>query len=184
MSDAFDVGRIQLHLPSGAATIHGFIRGIDATPVPGEKTHSGHPVWMGGSWRLFEGLPPMRRRADVAPVVDLRYGLRGFDHYGFGWAGVTTSDVSAKAERLGWRLITRRQAAALLAELGYHIPPRHSSDGTPYVAAVLWDDQLDDLTWHVSEAVDGFRFTYERSVFVCRDAPEPLIAHAALPPAS
>jgi hypothetical protein len=138
---------------------------------------------MGGSWQLFEGLPPTGRPSAPDTAEDLRLDWCGFDHHGFSWAGVTTSDASAKAERLGWRVITRRQAAVLFTELGYYIPDRDQPDSRRYWSSALWKDQCDDLTWHVPERIDGHRFTSDRHVFVSRGAPKPLLAEAASPSA-
>lgn len=184
MSDSFEVGRLRLRLPTGAATIEGFVRGQHGIPVLGPGVSSRRPVWMGGAWTLFRGLPPTRSCFLSGTVVRLASEWRQFDSHGFSWAGVSTSDASAKAERLGWQLLTRCQAAALLTELGYQIPSRHGSHNQRYGESVLWTDQLDNLTWHIPEAVDGHRYVDERDVFVSRDAPQPLIARAALPPAS
>jgi hypothetical protein len=163
------IGKLSLHLPSGTAFIGGFTLAGDGSPEVGGVLLADAPVEMGGTLRLNKGLDPMRRSTTRGPVVDLRVEPPGFDRHGFDWAGLTTADAATRAADFGWRTVTRREAAKVLIATGYRIPPRRDQDGTPHFHTVLWEDQVDDLTWHVREAFDGTRFTYERCVFVCRD---------------
>lgn len=158
-----------LHLTSGRAAIHGFVIGTDGSPHCGGPAQRTLPVAMGGTMLLFEGLDPMRNSPNPGPVFDLRHEPPAFDSHGFDWAGRTTTDMYAKAASYGWRMLTRRQAAELLVALGYAIPPRRAPDGAAHFHSVLWDDQIDGLTWHVRESWEGFRFVYGRSVFVYRE---------------
>lgn len=163
-----EIGLMSLHLPTGHARITGTTPGDDATtPEIGPKTWERLPVAMGGSLLLFDGLDPTRNFTATGSIIDLRHQPPAFDNYGFNWAGRSTSDVAAKAGQYGWRVITRLDAAALLSERGYTIPPRRGPRAK--VHSVLWEDEIDDRTWYVPESSDGFRYVYVRNAFVARD---------------
>lgn len=168
-----EFGLMYLHLPTGDARIRGIVPGDDAvTPEIGPKMWDALPVALGGGMLLFEGLDPMRNSTTTGPVVDLRHEPPAFDSYGFDWAGRSTSDVAAKAAEYGWRVITRVDAAELLAERGFVVPARygqHAGTQPGWMHSVLWDDQVDDRTWYVPESSTGFRYVHTRSAFVARD---------------
>jgi len=148
------VGLLSLHLPTGATTISGFVRGDTGAPEFGSPTFRARPVAEGGRITLHEGLYP------------LRFEARGFDSHGFGWAGRAISDAQADAAALGWQVITRWQAAEVLAMAGYTVPARYDATGRPNFHTVLWDDQADNLTWHLREGHDRHRFKVGRVAFV------------------
>lgn len=158
-----------LHLPSGAAGIHGFVKGGGDIPETGGNLRRERSIRDGGSISLFEGLDPMRHSITAGPIFDLRTEPPGFDRYGFDWAQRSTSDVHGAAAQQGWEVISRREAAEILIRSGYVVPPRRETDGTPHFHSVLWLDQVDDLTWYVRESFDGKRFTFERTAFVRRE---------------
>lgn len=164
-----EVGRLWLHLYTGAASVDGFARLPEGGPEVGGTMRRDRPVGEGGTERLFEGLDPTRRSTTTGPIYDMRTEPAGFDSHGFDWAGRCTSDVQAEAERRGWRVVTRAEAGQRLLELGYRLRPRHDGDGRRHFHDVLWLDQLDGLTWHVRESVDGFRHTSQRCAFVVRE---------------
>lgn len=166
-----EIGRLWLHLPTGRAGIVGFVRNAHGGPDCGPLMRRDRPVHEGGHQTLFEGLDPVRPGASTGVIVDLRTEPPRFDTHGFNWAGRTTSDAQAAAERLGWQTITRTRAAELLHEAGYTLHERTGPDGTRYFHDELYLDQVDGLTWHVRESIDGTRFVSERCVFVTREIP-------------
>lgn len=163
----YQIGRLWLHLPSGGA-------GVSDIVGPGGRAGTRpDAARVGGAEKLFEGLDPMRNSTTVGPVFDLRYEPPGFDNHGFDWAQRSTSDVQAEAERRGWEVITRRVAAQTLTGLGYLVPPRRDEEGRPHFHVVLWSDQVDELTWHVPEQLEGSRIVYQRCAFVRRKSTAP-----------
>ncbi len=167
-----EIGRMWLHLPTGRASIAGFVRNDHGGPQVGSTvSRAGLPVHQGGHQDLFEALDPTPIGASTGLVADLRAEPPRFDDHGFNWAHRTTADVQAEAERHGWQIITRAHAAELLSQIGYTLHPRVGEDGTRYFHDELWLDQADGLTWHVRESIDGTRFTFERSTFVMREIP-------------
>jgi len=160
------VGLLTLHLRTGATTILGFVCGKNGAPEFGSPMFRARPVAEGGRITLHEGLDPMRRSTTTGPVVELRFEPRGFDSHGFDWAGRATSDAQADAAARGWQVITRWQAAQALTTAGYTVPSRFDTTGRPNFHTVLWEDQADNLTWHLQEGQDGRRFDAGRAAFV------------------
>lgn len=148
------LARLWLHLPSGTAGLTRAVEPAEPGTVAAGPVllHAADDSGPGGN-RLFDGLYP-----------------RDFDRHGFGWAGRATSDVQAAAKARGWMVVSRREAARWLLSAGWVVPPRRDGDGRCRFHDMLWEDQVDDLTWHVRESWDGaVRFVYERSVFVRRE---------------
>jgi hypothetical protein len=171
-----EIGKLSLHLPSGACSIWGFVRGEEGNAESGTTLFRERPVALGGAIRLFEGLDPMRHSTNPGPIFDLRVEPPGFDRHGFDWAGRSTSDAQAAAQRHGFTAVTREAAAEVLIALGYQVRPRRDpATGRANFHDALWSEQADGLTWHVRESLEGTRFTYERCVFLTRALPEPSI---------
>lgn len=169
-----EMGLLSLHLPSGHCFISGFVQSDAGSAEIGGTMRSHLPIGDGGTLVLNEGLDPMRNSTTTGIVIDLRYEPPGFDNYGFDWAHYTTCDAQADADWHGFATLSRRQAADVLRWLGYRVRPQRDPDtGAAMFHDVLWQDQIDDLTWHVPDNIDGYRYTTVRHVFVLREHPGP-----------
>jgi hypothetical protein len=122
-----DIALVQVHLPSGAATIQGIVRNPDGGPIVAGSLLRRRPVVTGGSDVLLPATAPMGTAEKLDPDR---------------WALADPAIVEVELQRRGWEIISRKEAATLLAEQGYLM----RSSTQP--GHVLHTDQADAATWH------------------------------------
>lgn len=153
-----EVALVWVHLPSGAAAVQGVVRHPDGGPMTGGSAVADRPVGAGGTEVLAQAAPPATEV--LSPGAQPPVHLLSSDPAG--WAVTGPEAAQAEAERRGWRLVSRAEAARVLSVQGYRL-----RDSTA-PGHVLHTDQADDLTWHPRQGPGGRRSPFILAAFATR----------------